>query len=202
VKQSEWRHIYSAIAVDFGYSMDRDRKSARLMHSVAGERLMDASVLDFLEGKKVWIVGNSPDLLKEIDRISGGKVIIAGKAIERVSDIMDFDILVTDMDESIEMILDAEKKAILVLHAHGDNMDRVKKVAPRVSEFVGTTQTEPFDRIYNFGGFTDGDRAVLIAQHFGASEINLVGFDFERAEGAKKRKLKWAEFILKYAGVL
>ncbi len=202
MKQAEWRHIYSAIAVDFGYSMDRDRKSARLMHSIAGKKLMDASVLNFLEGKKVWVVGNSPDLLKEIDRISGGRVIIAGKAIERVLDVVDFDILVTDMDENIGMILDAEKKAILVLHAHGDNMDRIKKVVPLVDRFVGTTQTEPFDRIYNFGGFTDGDRAVLMAIHFGAEEINLIGFDFERAKGAKKRKLKWAEFILKYAGVL
>ena len=50
---------------------------------------------------------------------------------------------------------------------------------------IGTTQIEPISDVYNFGGFTDGDRAVFLAEHFGAKEIELVGFDFEAAEGTK-----------------
>ncbi len=182
--------------------MDRDRKSARLMHDVAGEKLLEEGVLDFLRGEEVWVVGNSPDVFEEIDVISGGKVIVAGKAVERISDVLEFDVLVTDMDESTEKILEAEEKAVLVLHAHGDNMKRIEEVVPLVDRFVGTTQTEPFDRIYNFGGFTDGDRAVLMARYFGADRINLVGFDFKRAEGVKRKKLQWAEFILRYEGLI
>ena len=199
---AEWKHIYHAIACDFGYSIDRDRKSARFMHELGRNKLMESSALDFLRGQEVWIVGNSPEVLEELDKISGGKVIVAGKAIERVHGFINFDVLVTDMDESTEKILEAEKKAVLVLHAHGDNIERVREVVPLIGEFVGTTQTEPFNRIYNFGGFTDGDRAVLLAMHFKAEKINLIGFDFERARGIKRKKLWWAEFILRYAGVI
>jgi len=41
----------------------------------------------------------------------------------------------------------------------------------------------PVTNVYNFGGFTDGDRCVFLAEEFGASEIILVGMDFGREIG-------------------
>jgi hypothetical protein len=68
---------------------------------------------------------------------------------------------------------------------------------------VGTTQSVPFDRIYNFGGFTDGDRAALIAKKFGARKIRLYGFNFEKADNKiKLKKLKWAKRILEKEGII
>ena len=43
---------------------------------------------------------------------------------------------------------------------------------------MGTTQTKPIGKIHNFGGFTDGDRCVFLANHFKAKKIILLGMDF------------------------
>jgi len=48
----------------------------------------------------------------------------------------------------------------------------------KMKNCVGTTQTNPFNKIQNFGGFTDGDRGVFLASHFGAKKIILFGMDF------------------------
>ena len=68
---------------------------------------------------------------------------------------------------------------------------------------VLTTQSVPGDIVYNYGGFTDGDRAVCFARHFGCRRILLPGFDYSSPmpkEGSdpavKLRKLRWAKRII------
>jgi len=78
-----------------------------------------------------------------------------------------------------------------VVHAHGDNIDKLKEYVPRLEKVLGTCQTEPLDIVYNFGGFTDGDRAAFLAEELGAKEITLVGFDFGDVVG------KWSKPHLK-----
>jgi len=92
---------------------------------------------------------------------------------------------------------------LAVVHGHGDNLDAVSTWAPRFrGRTVATTQSRPVGRLENFGGFTDGDRAVFLADHFGAARIHLVGFDFERPNPKdadatrKRRKLDWAYILL------
>lgn len=94
-----------------------------------------------------------------------------------------------------------EKGCVLVIHAHGDNVELIKEIVPELNSFVATTQAEPFDRVYNFGGFTDGDRAAIIAKEFGARKILLHGFEF-KAEGVKGKKLVWAKKILELEGII
>ncbi len=62
--------------------------------------------------------------------------------------------------------------------------------------------------LYNFGGFTDGDRAVFLAHHFGSRSIQLLGFDFENVgekpncdEKTKLKKLGWAKRLITSLGV-
>jgi uncharacterized Rossmann fold enzyme len=72
----------------------------------------------------------------------------------------------------------SEKRgAIMVVHAHGDNIDMIKKMVPKFRKVVGTTQVMPLANVHNFGGFTDGDRAVFLAEEFGAKKVVLVGMD-------------------------
>ena len=117
----------------------------------------------------------------------------------------------TDLDSSPEM-LDAQlelnaKGALMVIHAHGDNNPALRKYLPHIKgRVMGTTQTEPEGRLHNFGGFTDGDRAVTMASHFGAAEIALLGFNLTTPvwkegvdPGTKKKKLRWAERIIAMA---
>jgi uncharacterized Rossmann fold enzyme len=79
----------------------------------------------------------------------------------------------------------------MVVHAHGDNIDMIKKLVPKFRKVLGTTQVMPLENVHNFGGFTDGDRAVFLAEEFGAKNIVLVGMDLGNAIGKySKEKVK------------
>ncbi|MCZ7371501.1 MAG: hypothetical protein O8C66_13440, partial [Candidatus Methanoperedens sp.] len=60
------------------------------------------------------------------------------------------------------------------------------------------TQSKPLSNIYNFGGFSDGDRCVFLAHAFGARNITLIGFYFEdeNVTEMKKKKLRWARKLI------
>ncbi len=89
------------------------------------------------------------------------------------------DIVVTDLDGNLDDILLANLRgANIVVHAHGDNLDKIVQITPFFTNVLGTTQAQPLGNIYNFGGFTDGDRAIFLAVALGASEITLAGMDF------------------------
>jgi len=93
---------------------------------------------------------------------------------------------------------------VLVILAHGDNLRAIREIVPRLNGWITpTTQVRPHGKLLNFGGFTDGDRAVELAKHLGARRINLLGFDFENPtpkkggdQGRKAKKLAWAKEII------
>lgn len=120
------------------------------------------------------------------------------------------DIVATDLDGNIDDILLANLRgANIVIHAHGDNIERIASLTSFFNNVLGTTQAQPIGNLYNFGGFTDGDRAIFLAVALGASEITLAGMDFgdivtkysrpnisnalEEADDFKKKKLRYAE---------
>jgi hypothetical protein len=200
----EWFEFYKKILMEFNFSKDEDERSAIIMSSLAREKLMDTLILDKkIRDKDVLVIGSAlrDEDYEKIRNFEGVKI-TAGKSIIKIRELYpNFipDIHVTDMEEDDDLLLELQKnKCILVLHAHGDNIDRVHSLVPKLLYFIGTTQSIPFDKVYNFGGFTDGDRSALMAKHFGARTIKLIGFDFEGAEGVKRRKLEWAKRILEY----
>ncbi len=202
------KEFYPKILSDFGFSEDEDIKSAKILYELGKDKLLDCSILsNRIAGRDVVVIGGAVGEkdVEEVLRPNWVKI-TAGKSILRLKRFMpEFvpDVHVTDMEEPDEILIDLERKGcILVLHAHGDNVDRIRSVVPKLKRFVATTQSRPLGRIYNFGGFTDGDRAAVIAKTFEARKIKLVGFDFERAKGKKLKKLKWAERILKFEGLL
>ena len=72
----------------------------------------------------------------------------------------------------------------------------MRNIAPNLNErVIGTTQVEPFGKLYNFGGFTDGDRAAFMAHELGAGKIYLAGMNLGTEIGRysrnknRKRKL-------------
>ncbi len=191
--------FYPKIIRDFGFDIERDRKSARVMYEIGRDKLLDSSVLhEVIENRDTVVIGGA---VKEIDlgSLEDHVIITAGKSILKLNIIPD--VHVTDMEEDDEVLVNLERKGcILVLHAHGDNISRVRSLVPKLNRFVATTQAEPFDKIYNFGGFTDGDRAAIIAKEFNAKSIKLIGFDFKNASGLKLKKLMWAKRILEFEG--
>ncbi len=201
MKLEDWFNIfYFNILSDFGFDEEKDVEAAKLMHELAENKLLDKEVLkEKIFDREVAVIGGAVE--RDID---AEVIITAGKAIKRWMRISDRipDVHVTDMEESVDILVRLQNMGtLLVLHAHGDNMDRIRDVIPKIKSFIGTTQHKPFNKIYNFGGFTDGDRAALIAKEFNARRIILHGFYF-RSTGIKGKKLIWAKKILKFEGIL
>ena len=73
-------------------------------------------------------------------------------------------------------------KIPMIVHAHGDNFDKLEMVRG-LSNVTGTTQTKKIGKLENFGGFTDGDRCVFLAEYFNAKKIVLIGMDFGQKIG-------------------
>lgn len=201
-----WEPIYQRILDDFGFSRRLDEEAAVLLSGMLREpeqSLKDASSL--VSGRTVIVCGNGPSLsyglneLSKKDRIfmaaDGATEVLLEKGIIP-------QIVVTDLDGPFQAILQANKLgSILVVHAHGDNMDAIKKYVPQLEKVIGTTQSRPLENVYNFGGFTDGDRCVFLAKHLGAAEIRLVGFDFDdrSVTPRKRKKLSWAKQLIEIA---
>ena len=125
------------------------------------------------------------------------------------------DIVATDLDGNIDDILLANiRGANIAIHAHGDNIDKIASLTSFFNNVLGTTQAQPVGNLYNFGGFTDGDRAMFLAVALGASEMTLAGMDFgdivtrysrpnietdlAEADDFKKKKLKYAELFTQW----
>jgi len=206
MRNEDWEPIYSEILKDMGYDRESDENSARVLKTL----MVNADLVTEDElsiGDTVSVFGAADCLERDIGKkVPEGTLISAGSATSAVmrAGIIP-DIVVTDLDGDIGSQIEANRKgAVAVLHAHGDNIELIMRYS---KEFTGkvllTTQSKPDFVICNFGGFTDGDRAVCLARHMGARRILLYGFDFDnpsRKDGSdpqiKKRKLSWARRII------
>lgn len=207
-----WEPLYQDILEDFGFSRDRDEEAARLLWHLLKKdpKSLDLDRLDVLiRGRKVLVCGNAPGLARVLEKIRsledfGSMTVIAADGATSVllkAEVHPH-IIVSDLDGYVPDVIEAEKNgSIVVVHAHGDNMPALKEYVPLLKAVVGTTQSEPFEGIYNFGGFTDGDRCVFLARRFGAATIKLIGFDYEDplVTPMKKKKLKWARRLVEMA---
>jgi len=200
-----WEPFYEEIRKDFGFSREKDEAVAvELDKLLGGNRVPDSSLRKIIRGKEVTVAGNGPNVAEEIGEARG----VLLTADEATSVALEKGllpaILVTDLDGNVTDQLKANAEgAIAVIHGHGDNGTAVRQWASRFSgATVATTQSRPFGGLRNFGGFTDGDRAVFLADQFGAERIHLVGFDFEHPNAkdldrrTKERKLDWAYILL------
>jgi uncharacterized Rossmann fold enzyme len=200
-----WEPFYVQILKDFGFSRTDDEAVAQeLDASLGGRRASDAELRDLIRGKEVTIAGNAPRLSEEIEEVRGLLITADEATSVLVQEGAKPAVIVTDLDGIVaDQVKANDAGALAVVHAHGDNGPAVRKWAPLFAgRTVATTQSRPSGGLRNFGGFTDGDRAVFLADHFGASRIHLVGFDFEHPSPkdgdprAKQRKLDWAYILL------
>ena len=203
-----WEPIYERILEDFGFDREGDEKAALfLSRMLTEENTASLSKLRALiSGKPALVCGNAPRLRDDLSEINSldFTVIAADGAAAVLMDVGIIpEVICTDLDGNSEAdiekeILACEMGSIVLIHAHGDNIDKLEKYVPRFKRFIATTQARPFDKVYNFGGFSDGDRCFFVAREFGAKKIRLVGFDFEDSDvnPIKKKKLKWAKKLI------
>ena len=200
----DWEPIYREILDDFGFLKEEDESAASLLSVLltAVSNESQETLMQIIQGKDILVCGNAPTLKEELNELNlQDYVIIAADGATSV--LVDREItpsiIVTDLDGDVEKEIAANKQgSIMVVHAHGDNTEKLLKYVPLLSKVIGTTQSEPLGNVYNFGGFTDGDRSAYLARHFGASSITLAGFDFddESVNDMKKKKLRWAYRLL------
>ena len=200
---NDWARVYEAILADFGYPQSCDEAARDRLATLLNSRsTFDLESLAF-ERDSVAIAGGAPSLTDDIELVADADAVIAvSTAADRLLEQeVGVDLVVTDLDKHPETVARLTRSGTPVaVHAHGDNVDLVAATVPGCDPafVVPTTQAEPAGSVRNFGGFTDGDLAAFLADHFGAASLSFPGWDFDDATvtAEKARKLDWAERLL------
>jgi hypothetical protein len=211
-----WKIRFKEIRKEFGYGEKDDYLSAKRLNSLLKKKFSKKQLEEKIANKTVFVIGAGPSLSKSLTYVKKCKnvtKIVADGAVEALSKKnIKPDILVTDLDGDLNSIRKIGRTKIpIIVHAHGDNHDKLE-IVKEFANVVGTTQTEEFGRMKNFGGFTDGDRCVFLAEFFNASKIVLVGMDFGQEIGKyskhkvvnrkiKIKKLKFGKRILEWFAI-
>ncbi len=218
MNNDEWEEIYKSILADFGFSMEKDLESAKILDRILCNKNPEKTIskIDSLvRGKDVIVFGAGDSVCRSINRFRefverSTKISADGATTALLEEGIVPDIIVTDLDGNINDIMLANSMgSIVVVHAHGDNIEKINLLASKFDRVMGTTQTDPsiFRNLFNFGGFTDGDRAVFLARYFEPRKIYLAGFDFDGKIGRysftskekvpiKLKKLEWCRRLL------
>ena len=208
-----WKTKFNQIRKEFGYTETEDLVSAKKLNLLLKRKNSKKEFENIIKGKTVFVIGAGPSLSKSLKHIRKSKNIIKIVADGAVKALLEKnirpDILVTDLDGDIESIKKIGKTKIpIIVHAHGNNSNRLE-IVKKLSNVTGTTQTREFGKLKNYGGFTDGDRCVFLAEYFNASKIVLIGMDFGRKIGkyskhrvinrkTKLKKLKSGKMIIEW----
>jgi len=220
------KKFYRKIRQTLGIDELGDIKATRILSDLLDEMLVSDELIlnkihDKIHYKPCVVFGCGPsidDALQNMDLsfFRNKTLISADGATTALLDAgLIPDIIVSDLDGRVDDQLYANNQGtIMLVHGHGDNIPAIKEWVPKFSKYIlGTTQNRPLPHVYNFYGFTDGDRAVFLCCSFGAKEIHLVGMDFGSIVGKfskpylkddtiaperKIKKLRIAQELLEY----
>ncbi|MHA2141367.1 MAG: 6-hydroxymethylpterin diphosphokinase MptE-like protein [Candidatus Thorarchaeota archaeon] len=202
----DWEHHYNQIVARLDLDPQADRDATELLDSLIGERPL-LPVLERLErmikDRVIVICGAGPSLEYHL------KTVIPSKGLSDVtyvasdgaaSALLEFgykcDILVTDLDGNPDALREViNRGAIPIVHAHGDNIDKVREFVPGLDVVLGSTQVEPTERVSLWGGFTDGDRACYLVSHYSPANVILAGMDFGEIVGRWSKPGHGSSFV-------
>jgi 2-amino-4-hydroxy-6-hydroxymethyldihydropteridine diphosphokinase len=224
VEWKRWKYHYYQIISEFGYDTQKDYNSALILNNFLKKKrnFKSPNVLkDKIRDKIIFIFGCGPSLPNHLKLLKTSNLILKNftciAADGATSALMQCDILpniiMTDLDGRVaDQILANKYGTIVIIHAHGDNLGQIHhNFSNFQGELMGSTQNKPLSHVFNFGGFTDGDRCVFLAAQMKASIIILFGFDFgkivgkfskpyldndKEADEIKLKKLYWAQKLL------
>ena len=193
-----WWEFQKEIELQFNFTRRREEVSTHL----SSRYFFDHKLIDFLlEGKDLVIIGAGITPLVDIPR----NILLAADGAVKACFERDVvpDLIITDMDgymSDIKWAYDNGSK--IIIHVHGDNMTRFAEYSTVINP-VCVTSAYPSPFTSCWGGFTDGDRAVMMALALNCNSVKLVGFDFDKVgqysgeySSQKLEKLKWARKII------
>ena len=218
----DWQSKYLDIVERLDIDPDADRESTELLTSIL-EPIQPEPLLrrlaECISGNHAIVCGAGPSLkrhmklLMQRGNLANSVIVVADGAVSAILEIgLHCDVVVTDLDGDPDHLQEAKKRgALLIVHAHGDNIERVRSLVPLLGDVLGSTQVEPTTRAFLWGGFTDGDRACHVVCEYSPQRITLAGMDFGTTVGKwskpeqenhfpaserKKIKLKIAEELI------
>lgn len=217
----QWFPWYNKILDEFGFSRVDDELSAgKLDELLQNQGSLKPEQIEI--EPMVIIFGAGPSLKKNVQELKSLNldnftfIAADGASTALQEEKITPHIIVTDLDGKIDDIIESNKQgSTLVIHAHGNNIDKIENYVPKLHHILGTTQSTPLENVYNFGGFTDGDRCIYLASALGAKLVFLAGMDFgktvtrysrpdlenseEKADNIKQKKLEFAKDLTEWA---
>ena len=227
---NEFKDFYNKIIKDFKFDSQKDIFARDYLSSIILQKKnwnLDAilsSFHNFLKTKKILLVygcGVSLEitvnfLLKNNVNLNDDKICnIAADGASRL--LKEKKIRIGALFSDLDGITRNEfiYPNFVIVHAHGDNIDKIKEFEKDILDFnkiIFTCQVEPKSDIINPGGFTDGDRILFFLRSFliPNQQIYLIGMDFMgivgkyskpqyqknyKASEIKQKKLKYAAFL-------
>jgi hypothetical protein len=198
---------YQKICSQLGIDPKKDFTATKVLDKLLDEKKTTAAkskLAERLAGKIAFVFGAGPSLeraIKQINQkncfITEQTILIAADGAARALDKhkVRIDCIVTDLDGLNAKELERYRKegSLIIVHAHGDNIDKLQAYAEIIQRenIIGTTQTLETKKIKNLGGFTDGDRAVALACNFNVKAAILCAFDFGTTIGKYSKPDKY-----------
>jgi uncharacterized Rossmann fold enzyme len=216
----------------FGWSLDADEHSAQEManafsinspfgheswNETSRSENLEALKQSIRSARRLVIVGAGSVPIQAVD-YPDAWFIAADGAVGAIDDFSRVLCVVSDGDGSDHLERAAQAGVHIVLHAHGDNLDRWKQLASTWSTLQNppsltlTHQSKTtYAGMYNPGGFTDGDRALCFIESLGRSleDTECLGFRTDAVgpwsgvtnRKRKMEKLEWMRESMRRLGV-
>ncbi|TFH08158.1 MAG: DUF115 domain-containing protein [Candidatus Thorarchaeota archaeon] len=202
----EWQPIYQDIVNRLGLDSEMDMQATQILTDLLMSinpdpllKVLEQKIVD----KTIVVCGAGPSLEKHVQALkerSDYQDLVFVAADGAVSLLLEqncpCDIIITDLDGDYNHIKQASQNgALCIVHGHGDNIDKILDMVPGLGQVLGSTQVEPTERVFLWGGFTDGDRACYVMTKYSPERIILAGMDFGRVVGKWSKPSHESHFI-------
>jgi len=199
---NEFKDLYFEILNDFDFDHEKDCKAREVLFDIMQHKdesvpynleMLLFSFKEVIRSKKnIIIYGCGPSLEDTIENVlekygieifhnttnlvaDGASVFLREKAIPITAIFSDLDGITKE---------EFSYSDYMVIHGHGDNIERLKYFENSIKGFrnvIGTTQVEPLGNIINPGGFTDGDRILYFLRSLVSprNTLYMIGMDFK-----------------------
>lgn len=232
----EFKELYFEILNDFGFDHEKDREARDVLLEIIQKRAENTSynlesiLSGFEKGigsrRNIFIYGCGPSLEDTVENVLekyGNEIFLNstnlaadGASLYLKEKDIPINAIFTDLDGITKK--EFSYPEYMVIHGHGDNIEKIRGLANRINSFqniIGTTQVEPLGDIISPGGFTDGDRILYFLRSLvlPRNAMYLIGMDFKSIIGKyskpeiktnrlaspiKQKKLQWAIKLIEW----
>ena len=220
--------IQNEVRQAFGWSEADDAQSAlQLQHFLQQhdrwaplhrEKALKRVKTQLLNAQRIVIIGAGVEENELESYNQPGDVFVAADgAVGALHGYSQLACIVSDLDGGDYLDAAAKQGQTIVVHAHGDNTQEWQKILTSWEQYASTPAlilshqvNQAIPGMHNFGGFTDGDRALCFVLSMGceSQKIELVGFSTNRVgrwsgitvADTKLKKLEWMERIVSELG--